>query len=320
VIGNKPFDIVALGELLIDFTDAGLSPAGQRLYEQNPGGAPANVLCAAARLGMKTGFIGKVGADMQGRFLCGALVKEGIDVSGLVMSETESTTLAFVNIGKKGEREFSFCRKPGADTCLRWTELNEKLLNSCRIFHFGSLSMTDEPSRGATIAAVRAAGESGAIISYDPNYRAPLWPGKDMARRMMLYVLPLVDILKLSAEEARLLTGQIGAMAAFRALTSMTGACVVMTMGADGAICACGGKTVEVPGFSAGKAVDTTGAGDAFCGALLSRICHDSIGSDIGEDIRFANAAAALCVTKRGGIPAMPYLDEVELLLQTGAL
>jgi fructokinase len=127
---TKPYDIVALGELLIDFTDAGLSPAGQRLYEQNPGGAPANVLCAAARLGMKTAFIGKVGADMQGRFLRGVLEREGIDVSGLVMSETESTTLAFVNIGKYGEREFSFCRKPGADTCLRGTELNEELLSS----------------------------------------------------------------------------------------------------------------------------------------------------------------------------------------------
>jgi len=320
MIGNKPFDIVALGELLIDFTDAGLSPAGQQLYEQNPGGAPANVLCAAARLGMKTGFIGKVGSGMQGRFLRGALVKEGIDVSGLVMSETESTTLAFVNICKNGEREFSFCRFPGADTCLRESELSGALLHGCRIFHFGSLSMTDEPARSATIAAVRAAGESGALISYDPNYRAPLWPDESTAKGMMLSVLPLVDILKLSAEEARLLTGQSGDIAAFRALTSMTGACVVMTMGADGAICACGGKTVEVPGFSVGKAVDTTGAGDAFCGALLSRICRHGIGIGIGEDIRFANAAAALCVAKRGGIPAMPYLDEVESLLQNGAL
>ena len=201
------FDIAALGELLIDFTDRGLSDAGMRLFEQNPGGAPANMLAAAARLGERTAFIGKVGDDMHGRFLRDTLTAAGIDVTGLVLSPDVFTTLAFVALDDRGERHFSFARKPGADTCLRSDELPAPLLSSARVLHVGSLSLTDEPARSATFAAVEAAKRAGAVISYDPNYRAALWPDEAAAAAQMRSMVPYADVMKLSDEETLLLTG-----------------------------------------------------------------------------------------------------------------
>ena len=175
------YDIAALGELLIDFTDSGVSPGGMRLFERNPGGAPANVLTAAARFGQRTAFLGKVGDDMHGQFLRQMLLDAGIDVSGLVLAEDVFTTLAFVVLNDRGERSFSFARKPGADTCLRPEELNAAVLDSTRVLHVGSLSLTDEPARSATFTAVERAKAAGAVISYDPNYRAALWPDEAAA-------------------------------------------------------------------------------------------------------------------------------------------
>lgn len=199
-------DITAVGELLIDFTEAGLGENGRRLFEQNPGGAPANLLTLAARLGFYTAFAGKVGRDMHGIYLKSVLEREGIDTRGLVLSDEAFTTLAFVALSETGERTFSFARKPGADTLLRKDELPLGLLRDTRILHFGSLSLTDEPARSATLFAVETEKRSGALISYDPNYRAPLWKSRSEAVDRMRSVLPLVDILKLSEDEAALLS------------------------------------------------------------------------------------------------------------------
>ena len=182
---TRRFDVTALGELLIDFTDSGLSPAGMQLCERNPGGAPANVLAALARFGHQTAFLGKVGADMHGDFLRDTLMTAGIDVRGLISDPEVFTTLAFVALDPGGERSFSFARKPGADTCLRQEELDCQRLRDTRVLHIGSLSMTREPVRSATVAAVHIARDAGAVISYDPNYRASLWPSREAAEEQM---------------------------------------------------------------------------------------------------------------------------------------
>ena len=189
-------DIVALGELLIDFTEAGFSANGQKLFEQNPGGAPANLLTVASHFGFQTAFIGKIGKDMQGEFLKKSLQSEQIDTRALVEDENYFTTLAFVELDKNGERKFSFARKPGADTQLRKDELDRELLQHCKIFHFGSLSLTEEPSRSATLEALKEAKRHGALISYDPNYRARLWENEKTAVASMQSVIPVVDVVE----------------------------------------------------------------------------------------------------------------------------
>ena len=194
------YHITALGELLIDFTESGLSSAGMKLFEQNPGGAAANVLAAMTKLGDHTAFIGKVGNDMHGRFLKETLDNVGIDTTGLVMSDDFFTTLAFVALSPSGERTFSFARKPGADTQLTVEEVNHAILKSTGILHIGSLSLTDEPVRSATHFAVKAAKSAGAVISYDPNYRAPLWKSENEAVDIMQSVLHFADIVKISDE------------------------------------------------------------------------------------------------------------------------
>jgi fructokinase len=229
------FDVVALGELLIDFTPAGLSPAGMRLFEQNPGGAPANVVVALANMGVKCAFVGKVGADMHGDFLRAVLSERGIDTSGLIRDSGVFTTLSFVSLSEKGERSFSFARRPGADTCLKPEELRPDILGQCKIFHFGSLSLTDEPSRSATLAALNMAKKAGAIIAYDPNYRAPLWPSVDAAIAQMRSVLPLVDCVKISDEEISLITGEENYEKAADALLAQGAGCAVITLGKNGA-------------------------------------------------------------------------------------
>ena len=195
---SKKFDIVALGEVLIDFTVADVSESGMRLFEQNPGGAPANMLTAALQAGLDTAFIGKVGTDMHGKFLRETLDKIGIDTSGLVSDEEVFTTLAFVSLNAGGEREFSFARKPGADTMLKSSELNEEILTNTKVLHVGSLSLTHEPSRTATFDAVKIAKKAGAIISYDPNYREKLWENVDEAKKWMSKMLEYADIMKIS--------------------------------------------------------------------------------------------------------------------------
>ena len=310
-------ELTVLGELLIDFTQAGESENGMRLFEQNPGGAVANVATAAARLGHKTAFIGKVGNDMHGRFLARVLEEVGIDCRGLVFSDEAFTTLAFVALDEKGERSFSFARKPGADTCLRPEELNRELLQSSRILHVGSLSLTAEPARSATLTAIRQAKTAGSIISYDPNYRASLWENKDQAREQMRSLLSMVDIMKLSDNETALLTDCSCPRQAALALNGRGIPCVAVTLGAAGALVCIGGETATVPGFPVPAVRDTTGAGDAFWGGFLARFLETGLKpeelhlSDAVEFARWGNAAAACCIQKRGAIPAMPGREEL---------
>ena len=231
-------DIVALGELLIDFTEAGFSANGQKLFEQNPGGAPANLLTVASHFGFQTAFIGKIGKDMQGEFLKKSLQSEQIDTRALVEDENYFTTLAFVELDKNGERKFSFARKPGADTQLRKDELDRELLQHCKIFHFGSLSLTEEPSRSATLEALKEAKRHGALISYDPNYRARLWENEKTAVASMQSVIPVVDVMKVSEEELLLLTEEPDYEKAALKILKQGPRIVAVTLGEKGAMIA----------------------------------------------------------------------------------
>ena len=311
------FDIVALGEVLIDFTQSGVSESGMRLFEQNPGGAPANMLTASTRLGMKTAFIGKVGTDMHGTFLKEVFEEQHICTKGMVFDENFFTTLAFVELSESGERKFSFARKPGADTQLRLEEIDKKLLEQTKVFHFGSLSLTDEPCRTATMEAVKYAKEQGAMISYDPNYRELLWESKEQAIEQMRRPIPYVNVLKISDEETELMTGEADPIKASERLVEQGISIVVVTLGEKGALVRTKEGYSIVSGF-ASKVVDTTGAGDSFWGGFISRVVVSGKEinaltlAELETMIRFANAVAGICVTRRGAIPAMPSLEEVE--------
>ena len=314
---EKEVDIVALGELLIDFTEAGKSSSGKKLFEQNPGGAPANLLTVAAHMGYQTEFIGKVGADMHGDFLKKTLEEEGLGTRYLIQDESFFTTLAFVEIAENGERHFSFSRKPGADTQLRAEELNQQLLENCKIFHFGALSLTNEPSRTATIEAVKGAKAAGVLISYDPNYRESLWFDKQTAVSQMKSMIPYADIMKVSDEELVLLTGVEDYNKAVTQLLELGPKLVAVTLGSDGVLLAREYKREKVEGFKV-NAIDTTGAGDSFWGGFLSEYLKQekSLEEFTWEEIKncavYGNATAALCVQRRGGIPAIPKKKEVE--------
>lgn len=314
---EKEVDIVALGELLIDFTEAGKSSSGKKLFEQNPGGAPANLLTVAAHMGYQTEFIGKVGADMHGDFLKKTLEEEGIGTRYLIQDESFFTTLAFVEIAENGERHFSFSRKPGADTQLRAEELNQQLLENCKIFHFGALSLTNEPSRTATIEAVKGAKAAGVLISYDPNYRESLWFDKQTAVSQMKSMIPYADIMKVSDEELVLLTGIEDYNKAVTQLLELGPKLVAVTLGSDGVLLAREYKREKVEDFKV-NAIDTTGAGDSFWGGFLSEYLKQekSLEEFTWEEIKncavYGNATAALCVQRRGGIPAIPKKKEVE--------
>ncbi len=311
------YDVVALGELLIDLTEAGLSPNGMRLFEQNPGGAPANMLTALSHSGYKTAFIGKVGDDMHGRFLIKTLKDEGIDTRAVIKDPDCFTTLAFVGLDENGERSFSFARKPGADTMLRKEELDQDLLSGCKIFHFGSLSMTDEPSRSATLEAVNIARSAGVLISYDPNYRPSLWSDQDAAIEQMSSVIGLVDMLKVSDEESILLTGCKDLTAAADRLLSMGPRLIAVTLGQKGVLIARSDFKQIIEGFNV-NCVDSTGAGDCFWGGFLSCfLAYDQpveavSAEDLIQCALTGNAFAALCVEKRGGIPSIPSTEEVK--------
>lgn len=316
------FDVTTLGELLIDFTPSGKSEAGMRLFEQNPGGAPGNVLAALNKCGLKTAFLGKIGNDMHGQFLKETLENAGICTDGLIVDDSVFTTLAFVALNDAGERSFSFARKPGADTMIRPEEVSEELLKDSRIFHVGSLSLTDEPAKSATLYALKKAKEFGCTISYDPNYRAALWSSKEAAISGMREVLPFVDVMKMSDEETELLTGIKEPAEAAAYLVEHGIPLVAVTLGAEGAyVCTKEGGQV-VPGFKS-QVVDTTGAGDSFWGGFLYGLVKSGKKpaevtlSEAATFARFANALASLCVQKRGGIPAMPELDEIEKRLES---
>ena len=309
------FDVTALGEVLIDFTPCGVSEAGMALFEQNPGGAPANVLAAVSNLGQKPAFIGKVGDDMHGALLKDTLDRIGVDTSGMVVDPNYFTTLAFVSL-KNGERSFSFARKPGADTQLTSEEINLDVVRNTKIFHCGSLSLTDEPARSATFFAVKEAKAAGAVISYDPNYRALLWKSEEEAVKYMRSMIPYADIMKISDEETVLLSGKSDPKEAAEVLLDQGVDCVIVTLGKDGALLKTKQVEVQVKGKDR-KPVDTTGAGDSFWGGILSRLALNNVkpadltAAQAEEYLKFANAVAGLCVEKRGAIPAMPTLEQV---------
>ena len=312
---DKKYDIAALGEALIDFTEAGSNPSGTRLFEQNPGGAPANLVCAAARFGARTAFIGKVGDDMHGRFLIRTLEECGVDTAGVVTDGDVFTTLAFVAL-TGGEREFSFARKPGADTCLTSEEINNSIIDSAAIFHIGSLSLTNEPARSATYSAIKRAAGAGAIISYDPNYRPILWSSREEALSQMKGPLSAAQAVKLSADEAEFLCGCSDPESAAKKLSLAGIPIIAVTLGKEGALVCREGRCETVAGYEA-EAVDTTGAGDSFWGAFLycllksGKAPEEVTLEEAASFAGFANAAASLCVTRRGGIPAMPTAAEI---------
>lgn len=310
------FDVTALGEALIDFTYAGCSERNVALFEQNPGGAVANLLTVLSKMKLKTSFIGKVGDDMHGKYLRDVLSSNGIDIENLIMDEKYFTTLAFVSL-KDGEREFSFARKPGADMMLRKDEINFNHIKGSKVFHVGSLSLTNEPSAEATLEAIKIMKEEGSLISYDPNYRAMLWKDRSTAMEKMGSLIPYVDIMKISDEESDLLTPYKEPEEAANYLIEQGVKLVTVTLGSKGAITSTKQAHIRCPGFT-GKLIDTTGAGDCYFGSFIYQFLQFETApeklttEELMSITEFANAAAAVCVSRRGGIPAMPTLEEVE--------
>ena len=310
------YDIVTLGELLIDFIpDGGHRPA----FTRNPGGAPANLLAAAAKLGANTALIGCVGEDSFGHFLISAVAEQGICTDHIRRHPTVPTTLAFVHLDAMGERSFSFYRNPGADVMLTEEDVPPSLLQSCRVFHFGSLSLTHEPARTATRFAVEQAGKSGALISFDPNYRPPLWPSAEAAKEQILSLLPFAHILKVSEEELELLTGTADPAEGSAQLSALGPSLVFITLGEKGAFCRWKDSCISVTAPKV-EAVDTTGCGDGFFGAVLSRLCRvrlDTLTVDALEEITaFGCAAGSIVAARPGALASMPTREEIESMLK----
>lgn len=323
-MATKKFDVTAFGEILIDFTFAGKNLDGKNLYEENPGGAPGNCVGAVAKLGGKSSFIGMTGRDSFGEDIRAALSAINVNIDGMRYTDAQHTTLAFVSLDSNGERHFSFCRNPGADTQMAPQDLDKQLLEDSKFLHIGSLSLTNEPAKSATLAAIDIVKKSGGYISYDPNWRANLWHGRTDAIDLMKSIFPLADMVKVSDEEAELLFGAgISYEAAANKIHEQGVKLVLVTLGSKGVYYSANvasGKFNGTLGVPKVKVVDTTGAGDGFTGGTLYRITRrenpfDFTKEIIEADLRFANAVASLCVTKRGAIPALPTFDEVQKFL-----
>ncbi len=303
--------ILSFGELLIDFValESGVSVGEASGFLKKPGGAPANVAVAVKRLGYDAGFITQVGDDPFGHYLVSVLADEGVDTSGVTYSTEARTALAFVSLRSDGERSFMFYRQPSADMLMRPEDVNFKAIDAYRIFHYGSITMIGEPSRSATVAAVRYARAAGKLISYDPNLRLPLWPSADAARAGMLAGLDYAHVVKVSEEELEFLTGGQDVTPLWR--DGMT--LIIVTQGAGGATLHTRNGSHHEPGFRV-QAVDTTGAGDGFVAGVLVRMLDfgDAWAAHLPEIVRFANAVGALTTTERGAIPALPTRDRVE--------
>lgn len=315
----KKYDVVALGELLIDFTENGISSQGNPIFEANPGGAPCNVLAMLQKLGKKTAFIGKVGNDIFGRQLTEVVKSAGIDVANLVTDSKVPTTLAFVHTLAGGDREFSFIRDPGADMMLRKEEINADIVKSARIFHFGTLSSTHDGVREATRYGVDIAKESGALISFDPNLRPPLWNSLEDARKEIEYGLSKCDILKISDNEIEFMTGSTDYDKAVRELMEKYHIKLAFaTLGKNGSRAYYGDIKAECGVFKV-DTIETTGAGDTFCGSALNYVLeHDINGlteNDLRELLTFANGAASLITTRRGALKVMPEKEEIVELI-----
>lgn len=310
-------DVVALGELLIDFTCQTTDPEGYPTMQAHPGGAPANFLATLAKFGAKTAMIGKVGSDAFGKMLVNTLNRRGIDTSGMILSEDVFTTLAFVTLDQNGDRGFSFSRKPGADTCLEPGELNFDLLKNTKVFHFGALSLTDEPARSATQEAVRFAKAHGKLISFDPNLRKPLWNDPGEAKKQMFWGLRQADVVKISDEEVEFLFG-LGAEEGGACILKEFGVKLVfVTCGADGCFFSNRQTHGWVKGLTGLTVVDTTGAGDIFGGSALWKLLQsgkdpETLSEEELRDItRFACTAAGLSTEHPGGISSIPELETV---------
>lgn len=313
----KTVDVTALGELLIDFTENGVSGQGNPMFEANPGGAPCNVLAMLTRLGHKTAFIGKVGKDFFGEQLKSAIQEVGINADYLQMDEKVHTTLAFVHTFPDGDRDFSFYRNPGADMMLAEEEVPAELLNDTKIFHFGTLSMTHEGVRKATKKAVTLAKQAGALISFDPNLRPPLWNSLEDAREQVLYGLEHCQILKISDNEIQWLTDEQDYTDGVKWINDRFHIpLVLVSMGKEGSRAYYQGKMVEAAPYLREDTVETTGAGDTFCGCVLHYIAEHGLenlsDADLKEMLDYANCAASIITTKKGALRVMPTKEEIE--------
>ena len=317
-------DIVTLGEMLVDMfpSQIGLNLVNVPAFHPKPGGAPANVAVAAARLGKKSAFIGKVGDDAFGRFLINTLAEAGVETRGMRLDQKARTTMAFIALPDEHTAEFLFYRNPGADMLLRSDELDRALLQQTRAFHFGSISLIDEPSRSATIEATRLARDGGALISFDVNYRPSLWPAAADPAAMIKEMLPEVDLVKVNETELAYLTGSEALHSGSRILLDSGPALCVVTLGAQGSYFHTAAGDGRVPPFPV-KTVDSVGCGDAFTAGLLSRLTtaanwRDQLNSEcLHEILRYTNAVGALTAQKQGVIPALPTAAEVETFLQS---
>lgn len=310
------FDVCALGELLIDFTENGTSPQGNPIMEANPGGAPCNVLAMLNKLGYKTTFIGKIGDDIFGRQLKKAVEEVGINTDGLVTDKAVNTTLAFVHTLPGGDREFAFYRNPGADMMLSEGDVNEQLISDSRIFHFGSLSMTGKECEAATKKAVGIAKENGLVISFDPNLRENLWDSLDKAKEKIEYGIANCDILKISDNEIQWFTGEQDYDRAVEKLRSRFGniSLLLLSLGKDGSRAYSGENSAYAPAALA-NTIETTGAGDTFCGAILSKVLEyglrDYSQQELTDMLIYANAAAAIVTERKGALRVMPQQAEI---------
>jgi fructokinase len=316
-------DVICMGELLIDFvpTEAGVTLAEADAFKKAPGGAPANVAVGLARLGVSSSFMGKVGDDDFGHFLAQTLCENGVDTTPLVFSAEARTALAFVSLTAGGERDFMFYRHPSADMLFEPGEVRGESFEGARIFHYGSISLIGEPSRSATLHAIRRAREAGCLISYDPNLRLPLWPSEEEARAGLMKGWEYAQVIKASAEEVTFLTGEADVEEGVRRLWHPDLKLVAITEGAEGCRYTTGKASGRLPGFAV-EVADTTGAGDGFVAGLLAAlIANPALWEDIPaleEALRFANAVGALTTTRLGAIPALPTRAAVEAFLAGG--
>lgn len=314
-MGN--YDVTAIGELLIDFTENGRSVQGNPMFEANPGGAPCNVLAMLAKLGHKTAFIGKVGKDFFGEQLREAITEVGIDASYLCMDDKVPTTLAFVHTAPDGDRSFSFYRNPGADMMLGEEEIPKEVIRKSKILHFGTLSMTHEKVRNATKKAIRIAENAGILISFDPNLREPLWDSMEDAKEQVLYGLSHCHVLKISDNEIQWLTGRTDYTEGVEWIQERYQIpLILVSMGKEGSRAYYNGMMVEAAPFLQENTIETTGAGDTFFGCVLHFICEYGVENlteeKLREMLRFANAAAALITTRKGALRVMPEREEIE--------
>ena len=315
------YDVIALGELLIDFAPQAVQEDGYPVLAAHPGGAPGNFLAALARYGASAAMIGKVGEDQFGRLLIATLRDAGIGTEGILRDPDVFTTLAFVALDKNGNRDFSFARKPGADTCLRPEEVDGDMLAGARVFHFGTLSLTDEPAASATRKAVALARSRGLLISLDPNLRKPLWKREEDARDAMEWSLRQADIVKISDEEIRWLWGLSPEEGARKLLREYGVSLVYATLGPEGCHAATRNAAVTVPSPKGIQVADTTGAGDIFGGSAMSRFlrCGKApaglTAQELERIVRFAVSAASLSTQAYGGISSVPDPGAVESLM-----